>query len=175
MLHFKSGTLHLKIFCTYNQIKQHLNIVIKIVSMITEEQIILIKKTWRALRDVNPEVIGSAFYGKLFTDTPSLRRMFLSKMDEQYKKLMDMLSTIVARLDKLDELAPEIAAMAQRHVEYGVKPEQYAKVGEALLWTLQQGLGKDWNEEVSAAWLACYTMLADTMINASSQKQTIHS
>jgi hemoglobin-like flavoprotein len=143
--------------------------------MMTEEQIVLVKKTWRIFRDINPRVVGAVFYGKLFTGNASIKRMFPAQMEEQYKKLMDMLSTIVARLDKLHELTPDIAAMAQRHVEYGVKPEQYKKVGEALLWTLQQGLGKDWNEEVKNAWLTCYTVLADAMINASSQKHPEHS
>ena len=61
----------------------------------------------------------------------------------------------------------DIAAMAQRHVAYGVKPAQYKKVGEALLWTLEQGLGNDYTPQVKEAWTKCYTTLANAMINAS--------
>jgi nitric oxide dioxygenase len=94
--------------------------------------------------------------------------MFQDNMDEQYKKLMDMLSIIVARLDRLDMLTEDIIAMAHRHAGYGVKPEHYKMVGEALVWTLKQGFGRDWTAEMENAWLTCYHILAGTMIAASS-------
>jgi hemoglobin-like flavoprotein len=43
-------------------------------------------------------------------------------------------------------------------------------VGEALLWTLEKGLGNDWNLEVKKAWLACYDMISETMISAAEPK-----
>ena len=133
----------------------------------TKEEIILIKRTWKLFREINPIVVGDTFYSKLFLDNPSIRKMFPKEMNLQYQKLIDMLSTVVARLDNLDELTADIEAMAHRHVAYGVKPVQYKKVGEALLWTLEQGLGNDFTEEVKEAWAKCYTTLADAMINAS--------
>ncbi|HLP36442.1 globin domain-containing protein [Lacibacter sp.] len=133
----------------------------------TKEEIILIKRTWKLFREINPAVVGDTFYSKLFLDNPSVRKMFPKEMNQQYQKLIDMLSIVVGRLDNLDELSSDIAAMAQRHVAYGVKPAQYKKVGEALLWTLEQGLGKDFTPEVKEAWTKCYTTLADTMIKAS--------
>ena len=132
----------------------------------TKEEIILIKRTWKLFREINPTVVGDTFYSKLFLENPSVRKMFPKEMNQQYQKLIDMLSTIVGRLDNLEELSSDIAAMAQRHVAYGVKPAQYQKVGEALLWTLEQGLGKDYTPEVKEAWVKCYTTLADAMINA---------
>jgi len=115
---------------------------------------------------MDPALVGDVFYSKLFAENPSLRRMFPKQMDEQYKKLINMLSIIVARLDHIDELTADIEAMAQRHAGYGVKPEHYRLVGSALLWVLEHGLGKDWNDDVKEAWQNCYTLLADTMINA---------
>jgi len=88
-------------------------------------------------------------------------------MDQQYRKLMDMISTIIGGLDKLDELTTEISAMAKRHVQYGVRPGHYKLVGNALLWTLKQGFGKDWTQEMETAWTKCYTLLSETMISAS--------
>ena len=85
-------------------------------------------------------------------------------MEGQYRKFVDMLNTIVARLERVDELKGDIVAMAKRHVEYGVKPHHYNLVGRALLWTLQKGLGKDWNDEVRSAWINCYSILSGTMI-----------
>ena len=132
----------------------------------TEEQIILIKKTWKVFRSIDPVLVGDTFYSKLFSDTPALRKMFPKNMDDQYRKLMDMLSTLVGRLDHLDQLSEDIAAMGRRHVHYGVRPAHYKLVGKALLWTLEQGLGPDWTPNVQAAWIDCYTLLSEAMINA---------
>ena len=140
----------------------------------TQEQIILIKKSWRLLRNIDPQIVGDTFYSKLFADNRSLRKMFPTDMEQQYKKLIDMLSAIVMRLDNLNELTDDIAAMAQRHVQYGVKPLHYNLVGNALLWTLQQGLGKDWNKETAQAWATCYTLLANTMIKVTGEKLLHH-
>lgn len=78
-----------------------------------------------------------------------------------------MLSMIVGRLNNLEELTEDISEMAKRHAGYGVKPEHYKIAGDALLWTLHQGLGPDWDDEVKEAWANCYQMLASTMIAAS--------
>ena len=112
-------------------------------------------------------VVGDVFYSKLFMIHPELKKMFPTSMDEQYKKLLDMLSLIVARLERLKEVTDDIAALGQRHAGYGVKPEHYEMVGSALLWTLKQGLGSDWTPEVEESWKSCYAFLSNTMINAS--------
>lgn len=136
------------------------------------EQIILIKRTWKLFRDIDPVLVGDTFYSKLFADHPVLRKMFSDNMESQYQKLIDMLSTIVVRLDKLTELSNDIIAMAHRHEGYGVKPFHYKLVGDALLWTLKQGLGKDWTTDVETAWTSCYNTLASKMINSSSSTIT---
>jgi hemoglobin-like flavoprotein len=134
----------------------------------TTKQILLVKKTWKVFRGISPATVGDLFYSKLFTDNPALRKMFPKDMQQQYQKLIDMLNTVVMRIEKLDGLNEDIAAMAQRHVQYGVRPAHYKLIGTALLWTLQKGLGSDWNEEVKNAWATCYKILADTMIKSTS-------
>jgi hemoglobin-like flavoprotein len=48
-------------------------------------------------------------------------------------------------------------------VAYGVRPEHYATVGEALLWTLDEGLGALRTAEARDAWVATYEFVATTM------------
>lgn len=132
----------------------------------TEAEIRIVKQSWRTLRAIDPTIVGDLFYSKLFMANPSLRNMFPKKMDAQYNKLMDMLSVIIARLDRIDELSNDIAAMARRHVHYGVRPAHYKLVGNALLWTLKQGLGQDWTPNVEKAWAECYSLLSGVMMKA---------
>jgi len=133
----------------------------------TPQQVIVVQRTWKTLRGVNPEILGDVFYSKLFIEMPALKRLFKNPMEAQYKKLMDMISMIVGRLQQIDEVTDNIQQMAKRHVGYGVKKAHYKLVGTALLWTLQQGLANDWNEEVEEAWLMCYNKIAGIMIQAS--------
>jgi nitric oxide dioxygenase len=132
----------------------------------TEAQMMLVKKTWAMFRNIDPVIVGDVFYSRLFFQEPSLEKMFKSSMTEQYQKLIDMLSTIVARLERMDEISYDIQQLAIRHIKYGVKPAHYEMVGNALLWTLEQGLGNDWNEEVKEAWVKCYTSISSSMIAA---------
>ena len=39
-------------------------------------------------------------------------------------------------------------------------------MGQALLWTLDQGLGDAFDAETESAWTAAYTLLASTMVDA---------
>ena len=128
-------------------------------SMLTKKEISLIKKSWSLLGKMDPIVLGDIFYSKLFFENPELRKMFPQDMKGQYKKFIDMLDTIVARLENLDDLKGDIVAMAKRHIDYGVKPAHYNLVGKALLYTLQKTLGNEWTDEVRSGWINCYLRL----------------
>jgi nitric oxide dioxygenase len=133
---------------------------------LTREQVMVIKKTWAIFRDMEPRLVCDVFYGKLFYDNPPLRKLFPAEMDEQYAKLINMLNRIVGRLDQLDSMTAELQAMGKRHATYGVRRELYGPVGIALLWTLQQGLGADWNSQTKLAWQTCYAKIATIMQEA---------
>lgn len=130
----------------------------------TEREIIIIKSSWKLFSKTDPQLIGDVFYRRLFLLMPSLRSMFKSSMKDQYSKIVDTLSLIVSKLENLEELTEDIRQLAIRHAGYGVLPAHYKLVGDALLWTLAKGLGKEWTDEMDNAWLKCYTLLADTMI-----------
>jgi hemoglobin-like flavoprotein len=138
----------------------------------TTQQVNLVKTSWKMFQDISPTLIGDVFYSKLFMAVPKVRPMFHITTEEQSGKLIEMLNVIVGRLDRLHELSEDIRQLAIRHVSYGVKAEHYQPVGDALLWTLAQGLGKDWNDEVKDAWATCYRLLSQTMIDAAGYKSS---
>lgn len=132
----------------------------------TEQQILLVKSSWLTFRHIKPATIADLFYSKLFMEHPELRKMFPKHMEAQYQKLIDMLNAIVARLDEAEILSDDITALAYRHKSYGVQPAHYRYVGEALLWTLERGLGNDWTKDTAEAWKACYHFLSASMLKA---------
>jgi nitric oxide dioxygenase len=89
--------------------------------------------------------------------------MFKADMAEQKKKLMQMLALVVQGLDQPETILPAVRSLGQRHSEYGVQDEHYAAVGEALLWTLELGLGQGFTPAVRDAWTEAYSMLANSM------------
>src|SRR6185369_1444239 len=121
----------------------------------TSYQINLIKSSWKAVSEMDPVTVGGLFYNRVFEIAPAARSMFRQPMEEQSKKLLTTLSFIINKLDKLDDIVNEVIKLANRHVDYGVRPEHYAIVGTALLWTLEQGLGTNWNDELKQAWEEC--------------------
>ncbi len=135
-----------------------------------QKQIQLVRSSWKIFQKIDQKLVGEIFYGKLFADHPQLRKMFPSSMDAQSRKLLDMFSTIVARLDQTEQLAAQLAAMGRRHEGYGVKRSHYSLVGKAFLWTLRTGFGKDWNDELQEAWETCYAEISDQMCAHSGQK-----
>ena len=134
----------------------------------TPDQIGTVQSTWRKVVPIADTAAG-LFYDKLFELDPSLRSLFPEDLTEQKRKLMAMIGRAVAGLNQLDALVPAVQDLGRRHASYGVQEPHYATVAGALLWTLEQGLGDAWNDEVKAAWTETYTVLATTMIEASAK------
>lgn len=133
--------------------------------MITPEQITLVKDSWSKVVPIADQA-AQLFYGRLFELDPSLRPMFKGDMAEQGKKLMRMIGIAIDGLDKLDDIVPAVQELGVKHLEYGVRNSQYDTVGEALLWTLGQGLGDAFTTDVMNAWADVYGLLATTMQEA---------
>ena len=132
----------------------------------TPRQVELIRTSWTAVEPI-ADVAATLFYDRLFEGDPAIRRMFRSTdMAAQKKNLMQTLTVVVKSLDRLDQLVPAVQALGRRHGGYGVRPEHYDRVGEALLWTLGQGLGDAFTPELRSAWAEAYSTLATVMIDA---------
>jgi len=109
---------------------------------------------------------GGLFYGRLFELDPSLRPLFQGDIAEQSRKLMTMIATVVRNLDSPEILVPAVEGLGRRHATYGVQDSHYATVSEALIWTLDKGLGEKFTAEVKGAWLTAYGFLSGVMITA---------
>lgn len=132
---------------------------------LSERQIGLIRTSWDKVLPI-AETAAELFYGKLFEIDPSLKSLFSSDLTEQGKKLMTMLNTVVENLDNLEAVVPAAQASGERHAGYGVTDEMYNTVAEALIWTLGQGLGDDFTDELKDAWVAAYVILSTVMKDA---------
>lgn len=133
-----------------------------------QEQMKLVQESFAKVLPI-ADIAADLFYTRLFELDPALRHMFPRDLAEQKHKLMMTLKFAVNSLARLNELVPAVQDLGRRHGGYGVKPEHYDTVGAALIWTLEQGLGATFTPQVKAAWVAVYTLLANTMQQAAAQ------
>jgi hemoglobin-like flavoprotein len=134
----------------------------------TPQQVGLIKESFAKVAPIS-EQAATLFYERLFEIAPEVRPLFKGDIGEQGRKLMATIGFAVASLDKLPELVPVVQELGRRHAGYGVRDEHYDVVAQALLWTLDKGLGSAFTPEVKGAWVAVYSVLADTMKQAARQ------
>ncbi|QHQ36860.1 globin domain-containing protein [Algicella marina] len=132
----------------------------------TPDQRILVRQSFDFIRPMSHQAAG-LFYQRLFEIAPEVAPLFAeSDMKSQGHRMMAALNLIAHSLDEPTVLIPIARELAQRHVGYGVRPEHYQPVGEALIWALETGLGPNFDTETKAAWAAAYGALSDAMIAA---------
>jgi len=135
---------------------------------LTARQIELVENSWDFVI-LNTKEAGEIFYGRLFTLDPSLRPLFKGDIQAQAERLIAMISFAVHKLNTISEIVADVKSLGVRHKNYNVKPEHYSTVAEALLWTLEKGLGSQWTDETKTAWITVYTILSKTMIDAANE------
>jgi hemoglobin-like flavoprotein len=131
----------------------------------TPKQIDLVQSSWTQVLPI-AEAAAQMFYERLFTLDPTLRPLFKGDLKEQGRKLMTMITFVVKGLSRLESIVPGAQALGRRHAGYGVRDEHYATVAAALLWTLEQGLGDGFTQEVRDAWITAYGLLSNAMKDA---------
>jgi hemoglobin-like flavoprotein len=134
----------------------------------TPNETALVRASWAKIAPISDQA-AALFYDRLFEINPELRPLFKGEMDEQGQKLMRMIGKAVDALEDPEPLDRVIKMMGARHWAYGVEDEDYEKLGDALLWTLEQGLGDDFTPETRAAWVSVYSGLADLMREGAEQ------
>jgi hemoglobin-like flavoprotein len=131
----------------------------------TPEQIKLVQDSFKHVEPIAPQA-ADLFYGRLFEIAPEVRPLFPADLTTQKQKLMTMLATAVTNLHQVEKIVPAVQDLGRRHVGYGVQEAHYKPVGEALIWTLEKGLGSAFNQQVKIAWIAAYTTLTTVMTEA---------
>jgi hemoglobin-like flavoprotein len=138
----------------------------------TPEQKQLVRETWKQIAPA-AEATADLFYRRLFEIDPSTRELFrATDMFAQHQKLLQTLGFAISSLDNLDVLASIVEDLGRRHAGYGVTDSQYDSMAAALLWTLEQRLGRAWTPAVAAAWTEAYGLLAAVMRSAAADIPT---
>lgn len=131
-------------------------------AVLTTEQTLRLRKSF-ALVERQSNVAALVFYQRLFELNPALRQLFKNNIEDQARKLIDMLGAALSLLEKPAELDATLEALGARHLAYGVKTDHYDTVGEALITMLESTQKASFTPEVRADWNELYDLIRSTM------------
>ena len=137
-------------------------------SPLTPQQQRLVRESFAVVQDYASS-LTKLFYGRLFELEPGVRGLFKPSLDEQSRKLFEMLATAVGALDRFEELRPALADLGRRHIGYGATPAHYDVVRVALLWALAQALEHDFDRETRGAWDQMLRAISAAMLDPTVQ------
>lgn len=132
-------------------------------AIVTARDAELVQRSYESLR-LKPAELGAAFYGRLFADHPAVRALFPSDMSKQTEHISVALALVARNSARLDDLSQPLRDMGARHVRYGAKPEHYPVVRDTLIAVLAEHSGPAWSSDLSRAWAATLTRVAEHMI-----------
>ena len=117
---------------------------------------------------VKPQAMQTSglFYQRIFELNPALKPLFPNDLTALRLKFIDMLTLLIAGLDRPESIIAEAKALGVRHVDYGAKDADYHIIGAALLWAIEQSLGEGFTSEVKDAWHEAYYLIAGLMKEA---------
>jgi NAD(P)H-flavin reductase/hemoglobin-like flavoprotein len=130
----------------------------------------LIKESFALLEPISDRLTGH-FYAELFLADPSLRAMFPAAMDTQRDRIFSALARCVQGIDRPEFIADYVRQLGRGHRKYGVLPQHYPTLGQALIAALRRYSGSTWTPTVENAWRAAYALIARMMIEAAAEAE----
>lgn len=133
----------------------------------SERELDLLESSFEDVRQA-ASAFSERFYARLFERHPELRRLFVSPLERQRKRLVASLSVIVRGLHRPDEIESLLRGIASVHAGYGVEPSHYPIVGENLVAVLGEFVPQ-WNPELEGLWVRAYQSIQQRILLALEQ------
>lgn len=110
--------------------------------------------------------LGELFYARLFEAAPHLRSLFKSTPEEQARKLIASLESIVRNFEDPESSAALLAELGRRHASYGAKAEHYVLVIDVMIESMAQLFGPRGDPRRLDEWRMALRLISDQMIAA---------
>lgn len=142
--------------------------------MLSKKTIAIIKATAPILEE-HGETLTQHFYKRMFSHNPEVIHFFNKANQvtgDQQKALAGAICAYAANIDNLDVLGNAVELIAQKHASLQIKAEHYPIVGENLLASIKEVLGKNATDAIITAWAEAYELLANILIGREKQIYT---
>lgn len=134
--------------------------------MLTQEEIQTIRETVPLLKEKG-QTITAVFYKRLFEQHPELKNVFNQTNQNKGLQSSALAMAVLAAAENIQDLSPIVPAImpvVYKHCALQVKPEQYAVVGENLIWAIEEVTGLKDEDPVIQTWVKAYGEIADAFI-----------
>ncbi|XP_047249058.1 x globin [Girardinichthys multiradiatus] len=142
----------------------------------SEEQIQMIKDSWKVIRDDIAKV-GIIMFVRLFETHPECKDVFFLFRDVQDLerlrtnrdlrahglRVMSFIEKTVARLDQPERLEALAVELGKSHYHYNAAPKYYNYVGAEFICAVQPILKEKWTTELEEAWKIMFQYLTSLM------------
>ncbi|XP_006786060.1 x globin [Neolamprologus brichardi] len=142
----------------------------------SEDQIQMIKDSWKVIRDDIAKV-GIIMFVRLFETHPECKDVFFLFRDvEDLERLrtsrelrahglrvMSFIEKSVARLEQLDRLEALALELGKSHYHYNAPPKYYSYVGAEFICAVQPILKERWTAELEEAWKTMFQFVTSLM------------
>ncbi len=130
---------------------------------ITPEDISRVQNSFVTLAlDFDPH--ASFFYDALFKHAPDLRQLFRDDLAGQGMKFMTTLQVIVEKLGDEEDIATQFMGLGRTHSALGIRQAHFEPMEEALIDTLRNALGAEFDAETEKSWRKAYKVVSANMI-----------
>jgi hypothetical protein len=79
-----------------------------------------------------------------------------------FVKMLDVVLQMLG--PDLVPVAVALQELGSKHLDYGVSPEDYDIVGNALFFTLETHLGDKWSSKMETSWRTVYSFISKAMV-----------
>ncbi|KAM4723723.1 x globin [Anableps anableps] len=142
----------------------------------SEEQVQMIKDSWKVIRDDIAKV-GIIMFVRLFETHPQCKDVFFLFRDVQdLEKLrtnrelrahglrvMSFIEKSVARLDQPERLEALAVELGKSHYHYNAPPKYFSYVGAEFICAVQPILKERWTTELEEAWKMMFQYVTSLM------------
>ena len=136
-----------------------------------------VRQSWEKVRKIDPSfaITGVLLFKHIFTIAPGALQMFSfrdepdlynnPKLIKHGQIVMKYVDKVLLNFGKPQDPNDEgsLCKLGSRHVLRGVQIPHYEVVGQALVATLSDGLGKDFTPELKQNWIQVYGLLCSGM------------
>ena len=80
-------------------------------------------------------------------------------------KIAIIFDSIISRIDNLESIKSSLSKLGKDHIPFKVKPIHFTAFGTALIRTLEDKLGRDFDTDARQAWELAYLHIQDGMVD----------
>jgi nitric oxide dioxygenase len=133
------------------------------------EQMEAIQASLESVRS-KPMVLAERFFDRLFREHPRFRTVFEGVDAADRERLALSALTLTAEFSRAPgQMERYVRRLAQRHIDYGAKPEDLKPFINTLLVTIAELSGKSWTHQSALAWRRAGERIGTTMAHVISQ------